>query len=93
MSDGSRAFRAAINARLGHACHVLDRFHVIRQFQAGLTAVRRDAQCRLTGPVPADDRGISRARSFLMRRLDKLTAAQPTRRDALFAVRRRLELA
>ena len=39
VSDGSRAYKAAIDAHLGHARHVLDRFHVIRWFAAGLTQV------------------------------------------------------
>ena len=46
VTDGSRAYRCAIDARLGHARHVLDRFHVIRWSAAGLTAVRRDIQRR-----------------------------------------------
>ena len=51
VSDGSKAYKAAIDARLGHARHVLDRFHVIRWFQAGLTAAcaRRPAQPRGLG--------------------------------------------
>ena len=38
VSDGSKAYKSAIDAHLGHARHVLDRFHVIRWFSAGLTA-------------------------------------------------------
>ena len=34
VSDGSAAYKAAIEARLGHARHVLDRFHVVRWFAA-----------------------------------------------------------
>lgn len=34
------AYKAAIDASLGHAIHVLDRFHVVRWFAAGLSAVR-----------------------------------------------------
>ncbi len=49
VSDGSKAYKAAIDKRLGHARHVLDRFHVIRWFAAGLTAVRRDVQRRPEG--------------------------------------------
>ena len=41
VSDGSKAYKSAIDAHLGHARHVLDRFHVVRWFSAGLTAVRR----------------------------------------------------
>ena len=46
VSDGSRACKAAIDAHLGHSRHVLDRFHVIRWFSAGLTQIRRDTQRR-----------------------------------------------
>ena len=49
VSDGSKAYKSAIDAHLGHARHVLDRFHVIRWFSAGLTAVRRDIQRRPEG--------------------------------------------
>ena len=53
VSDGSKAYKAAIEVRLGHARHVLDRFHVIRWFAAGLTAMRRDVQRRPEGSVPS----------------------------------------
>ena len=46
VSDGSKSYRSAIDAHVGDARHVLDRFHVIRWFSAGLTAVRRDVQRR-----------------------------------------------
>ena len=56
VSDGSKAYKAAIGAHLGHARHVLDRFHVIRWFAAGLTQVRRDGQRRQPhGITPAFD--------------------------------------
>ncbi|WP_419944956.1 transposase [Candidatus Poriferisodalis sp.] len=42
VSDGSKSYAAAIAKRLGHARHVLRRFHVVRWFAAGLTAVRLD---------------------------------------------------
>ncbi|WP_420621784.1 ISL3 family transposase [Candidatus Poriferisodalis sp.] len=70
VSDGSAAYKAAIEARLGHARHVLDRFHVIRWFAAGLTAVRRDVQRRPEGSKPAFDPEVFRARFLLMRRPD-----------------------
>ena len=61
VSDGSRAYKAAIDAHLGHARHVLDRFHVIRWFAAGLTQVRRDVQRREpTGVKPAFDPEVFR---------------------------------
>ncbi|WP_423920956.1 ISL3 family transposase [Candidatus Poriferisodalis sp.] len=93
VSDGSRAYKAAIDQRLGHARHVLDRFHVIRWFGAGLTAVRRDVQRRPEGSKPAFDRDVFRARFLLMRRPDKLDAADQARLDALFAAHPRLKSA
>ena len=93
VSDGSAAYKAAIEARLGHARHVLDRFHVIRWFQAGLTAVRRDIQRRPEGSVPAFDPEVFGARFLLMRRPDKLDAGERARLDALFAAHPRLKAA
>ena len=93
VSDGSKAYKAAIDKRLGHARHVLDRFHVIRWFAAGLTAVRRDVQRRPEGSVPAFDRDVFRSRFLLMRRPDKLAAAEQARLDALFAAHPRLKAA
>ena len=52
VSDGSKAYKAAIDRRLGHARHVLDRFHVVRWFAAGLVAVRRDTQRELCLTLP-----------------------------------------
>ena len=85
VSDGSKAYKAAIEVRLGHARHVLDRFHVIRWFAAGLTAVRRDVQRRLEGSKPAFDPEVFRGRFLLMRRPDKLAAGERARLNALFA--------
>ena len=90
VSDGSKAYKAAIDKRLGHARHVLDRYRVIRWFAAGLTAVRRDVQRRPEGSVPAFDRDVFRSRFLLMRRPDKLAAAEQARLDALFAAHPRL---
>ena len=90
VSDGSKAYKAAIDARLGHARHVLDRFHVIRWFQAGLVAVRRDVQRRPEGSVPAFDRDVFRSRFLLMRRPDKLSEAEQARLGELFAAHPRL---
>ena len=67
VSDGSKAYKSAIDAHLGHARHVLDRFHVIRWFSAGLTAVRRDIQRRPEGSKPAFDPEVFRARFALLR--------------------------
>src|ERR687885_2830079 len=42
VTDGSKSYRAAVDRHLPRATHVLDRFHVVRWFAAGLTLVRRD---------------------------------------------------
>ena len=93
VSDGSKAYKAAIEVRLGHARHVLDRYRVIRWFAAGLTAVRRDMQRRPEGSVPAFDRDVFRSRFLLMRRPDKLDQAEQKRLDKLFAADPRLRTA
>jgi len=93
VSDGSAAYAAAIAKRLGHARHVLDRFHVIRWFAAGLTAVRRDVQRRPEGSKPAFDPEAFRARFVLAKRPDTLDAAERARLDALFETHPRLKAA
>ena len=65
--------------------HVLDRFHVIRWFAAGLTQVRRDVQRREPkGVKPAFDPEVFRARFALLRRGDTLTDTDRARLDKLF---------
>ena len=91
VSDGSKSYRAAINAHLGHARHVLDRFHVIRWFSAGLPAVRRDVQRREPpGVKPVFEPEVFRARFALLRREDTLTEADQARLEALFDTNPRL---
>lgn len=91
VSDGSKSYKSAIDAHLGHARHVLDRFHVIRWFQAGLTAVRRDVQRREPpGVKPAFEPDVFRARFALLRRGDTLTDTDRARLDALFDAHPRL---
>ena len=41
---GQASYRAAIERHLGHATHVVDRFHVVRWFAQGLIEVRRRVQ-------------------------------------------------
>ena len=84
VTDGSKAYKSAIDAHLGHARHVLDRFHVIRWFSAGLTQVRRDIQRRPEGSKPAFDPEVFRARFALLRRGDTLTDTDRARLDKLF---------
>ena len=85
VTDGSRTYKASVDACLPCARHVLDRFHVIRWFCAGLTAARRDIQRREPhGVKPAFDPEVFRARFLLLRRGDTLTGADQARLDALF---------
>ena len=86
VTDGSASYRAAVTSHLGHATHVLDRFHVIRWFAAGLEAVRRDVQRREPrGEVtPAFDPDVFRARFALLRRADTLDDAGLARLETLF---------
>ena len=87
-----KAYKAAIDAHLGHARHVLDRFHVIRWFAAGLTQVRRDIQRREPkGVKPAFDPEVFRARFALLRRGDTLTDTDRARLDKLFDAHPRLK--
>lgn len=44
VTDGSKSYKAAIDRHLGHATHVVDRFHVVRWFAHGLIEVRRRVQ-------------------------------------------------
>ena len=48
VSDGCQGLQGGTidKPTVGHARHVLDRFHVIRWFAAALTQVRRDVQRR-----------------------------------------------
>ena len=92
VTDGSRAYRAAVGTHLGHARHVLDRFHVIRWFAAGLTAARRDIQRRQPeGVKPVFEPEVFRARFALLRRGDTLTDTELARLRALFDAHPRLE--
>ena len=92
VSDGSKSYKAAIDQHLGHARHVLDRFHVIRWFAAGLTLVRRDLQRRQpAGVKPAFDPQVFRARFLLLRRGDTLEEHDQARLDQLFATHPRLQ--
>ena len=94
VTDGSKAYKASIDACLPHARHVLDRFHVIRWFTAGLVAVRRDVQRREPqGVKPAYDPEVFRSRFLLLRRGDKLEPGDQARLDELFEAHPRLETA
>ncbi len=91
VSDGSKSYKAAIDAHLGHTRHVLDRFHVVGWFAQGLTLVRRDLQRRQPhGVKPAFDPDVFRARFALLRRADHLNEHDQARLDDLFVTHPRL---
>ncbi len=87
VTDGSESYAASVRRHLGHATHVLDRFHVVRWFAAGMVAVRRRLQRREPrGQVkPAFDPEVFRARFLALRRADRLAEAETERLQALFA--------
>ncbi len=80
MTDGSEAYRAVILDHLGHATHVVDRFHVVRWFATGLVEVRRRLQRRgPKGTRPAFCPEVFRSRYPGLRRYDRLTAEEAAR--------------
>jgi transposase len=92
VSDGSKSYKTAIDAHLGHARHVLDRFHVVRWFTDALTLVRRELQRRQpAGVKPAFDPELFRARFLLLKRGDTLNDDEQARLDALFNTHPRLK--
>jgi transposase len=87
VSDGSESYKAAIDRHLGHATHVLDRFHVARWFAQGLVEVRRRIQRRQPpGVTPAFDPQVFRSRYLALKRADRLSDAEHERLKAIFAV-------
>ncbi|MCI0545634.1 MAG: transposase [Actinobacteria bacterium] len=80
VSDGSKAYRAAIGRHLPGASHVLDRFHVCRWFASGMIEVRRRTQ-RIgeNGSRPAFNPEIFRSRYVQLMRYDHLSGDQATR--------------
>ena len=86
VSDGSESYRSAIHAHLGHATHVVDRFHVVRWFAAGLVEVRRRIQRREPKDVkPAFEPNVFRSRFLALRQANRLEEAEQARLEALFA--------
>lgn len=94
VSDGSGSYRASIRQHLGHATHVLDRFHVARWFTAGMIEVRRRIQ-RIGehGSRPAFEPAIFRSRYLQLTRLDHLEAHRIEALGRVLAGRPELEAA
>ena len=91
VTDGSKAYKTAIDRHLGHATHLLDRFGVIGWFAAGLTAVRRDIQRHQPpGVTPTFDPEEFRARFLLLRRPDRLNDVQRAHLKTIFESHPRL---
>lgn len=94
VSDGSVSYRSAIHQHLGHATHVLDRFHVARWFAAGMIEVRRRIQ-RIAPPGhrPAFEPEIFRSRYLQLARYDQLDANHVAALGKVLAGRPELEAA
>ena len=80
VTDGSHSYRAAIERHLGHATHVVDRFHCVRWFAWGLIEVRRRVQ-RIgeVGERPAFAPDVFRSRYLQLTRFDHLSFDQLAR--------------
>lgn len=86
VTDGSEAYRAAITSHLGHATHVVDRFHVARWFASGLIEVRRRIQrVGPKGSRPAYHPEIFRSRYLQLRRADRLDEGARARLEGILA--------
>ncbi len=73
VTDGSPSYRGAIERHLGHASHVVDRFHVARWFASGLIEVRRRVQrTGEPGESPVFSPTIFRTRYLQLARADEL---------------------
>lgn len=73
VTDGSPSYRAAINSHIGHATHVLDRFHVVRWFAHGLIEVRRRVQRGEPGDSPVFSPAILRTRYLQLARAEHVS--------------------
>lgn len=77
VTDGSQSYRAAIGHHLGHATHVVDRFHVVRWFAQGLIEVRRRVQrVGELGETAVFSPVIFRTRYLQLARADHLDSSQ-----------------
>jgi transposase len=94
VSDGSKAYQAAIRRWLPDARHVLDRFHVARWFTRGVIEVRRRIQrIAPVGSRPAFNPEVFRSRYLQLMRADHLTETQAARLGQVLAEHPELERA
>lgn len=68
VTDMAECYRSAVRRWLPEARHVVDRFHVVRNFAKVVVSARRDAQ--RTPPGQPHDPALFRNRFLLMKRLD-----------------------
>lgn len=94
VTDGSKAYAKSVNQHLGHATHVLDRFHVARWFAAGMIEIRRRVQ-RIgePGDSPVFDKEVFQSRYLQLARLDRLTGEQVEHLGRVLSGRPELEAA
>ena len=84
VTDGSRAYKSAIDTWIPNARHVLDRFHVVPAgSQQGSPRCAVTYNRRPDGTLPAFDPDVFRARFALLRRGDQLSGSSSPHRQAL----------
>lgn len=71
VTDMAECYRTAVRKWLPEARHVVDRFHVVRNFAKVVVSARRDAQ--RTPPGQPHDPALFRNRFLLLKRLDRLS--------------------
>ena len=74
VTDMAECYRTAVRKWLPEARHVVDRFHVVRNFAKVVVSARRDAQ--RTPPGQPHDPALFRNRFLLMKRLDRLSGTE-----------------
>lgn len=82
VTDMAECYRAAVRKWLPNARHVVDRFHVVRNFAKVVVSARRDAQ-RTPRGRPHDPK-LFRNRFLLMKRLDRLSAEEMATLGSIF---------
>lgn len=82
VTDMAECYRSAVRKWLPNARHVVDRFHVVRNFAKVLVSARRDAQRTPRGRP--HEPAVFRNRFLLMKRLDRLSGEEMATLGSLF---------
>ncbi len=82
VTDMAECYRSAVRRHLPSARHVVDRFHVVRNFAKVLVSARRDAQ-RTPRGQPHDPKVFAN-RFLLMKRLDRLSGEEMATLGSIF---------